>query len=150
MTLASFAAIWHHPANQFVKVEAEALESAQAALGFKFPDDYIAQVLDTGLPQGGFPVEAYEALDAQEVETFLVDSFFTPEEIVRLTRDYWSAGMPAEVVGFAYDNGGNMFCFHQTEPGVWIFDHDYITVTQLAPTFSAWTDEQAKFEISRN
>ena len=75
-----------------------------------------------------------------------MDSLFTPAELVSITRDYRGAGMPAGLIAFCYDSGGNTFCFDAdrlvegaTDAGtIWFFDHDALTVTPVALSFDAW------------
>jgi hypothetical protein len=67
-------------------------------------------------------------------------------EVIKGTRGYWSAGMSDQLIGFASDSMGNLFCFRRVEPGshrmddaeVWFFDHEFCKVKKIADGFDAW------------
>ena len=72
-----------------------------------------------------------------------VQDFFSPDDVVKDTRGYWSAGMPPDVIGFASDCMGNMIGFrrHATrveDAPVVFFDHDFVDIWELAPSFRAF------------
>ena len=74
-----------------------------------------------------------------------VQEFLSLDDIVRTTKMYESGGMESGFVGFAMDCMGNMFLFKKTEcvPGaedapVWFFDHDFVSIDEEAPSFTAW------------
>lgn len=79
-----------------------------------------------------------------DIEDLLVIS--DPKEVIDGTKAYWAAGMPSELIGFASDNSGNLFCFRRTEAGssraddseVWFFDHDYSDQRKVADGFEEW------------
>jgi hypothetical protein len=66
--------------------------------------------------------------------------------VIEGTRDYWSAGMSEQLVGFASDSLGNLFCFRRVAPGssraedaeVWFFDHDFCSDRKVADSFDEW------------
>jgi hypothetical protein len=67
-------------------------------------------------------------------------------EVINGTRAYWSAGMSEQLVGFASDSMGNLFCFRRVPVGsvreddaeVWFFDHDLCEESKIASGFDAW------------
>ena len=71
-----------------------------------------------------------------------VQDFLGPQEAIDGTTGYWSAGMPEDIIGIASDCMGNMFGFaralHRLDDApVFFFDHDFVTVHDVAPSFDA-------------
>jgi hypothetical protein len=69
-----------------------------------------------------------------------IQEFLDPQEAITGTKGYWSAGMPDDIIGVASDCMGNMIGFRrQTEASddapVVFFDHDFVEVSELAPSF---------------
>jgi hypothetical protein len=75
-----------------------------------------------------------------------VMSFFSIEEVVEDTKNYWKAGMPNVLIGFASDSMGNLFCFRRLTPDsnriddaeIWFFDHEFCSNKKIADGFDAW------------
>jgi hypothetical protein len=67
-------------------------------------------------------------------------------EVIEGTKGYWSAGMSEQLVGFASDSMGNLFCFRRVDAGspraddaeVWFFDHDFCSDSKVADNFDEW------------
>jgi hypothetical protein len=71
-----------------------------------------------------------------------IQDFFPVDAAVENSRGYWAAGMPDNVIGVASDCMGNMIGFRRSgerfdDLPVVFFDHDFVTVTELAPSFDA-------------
>jgi hypothetical protein len=68
------------------------------------------------------------------------------DEVIDGTKAYWSAGMSEQLVGFASDSMGNLFCFRRVPHGanrmddveVWFFDHDFCREKRIAASFDEW------------
>lgn len=66
--------------------------------------------------------------------------------MIETTWDWHRAGLPEDMVAFATDVGGNLYCFQvvpETEPvsddaTVWYFDHEEREVESLDLAFSKW------------
>jgi hypothetical protein len=144
MTLATFVTKWTHPDYPPERVESGALDAAQAAFGIRFPVDYVAQVLETGLPRP--TIALLDAIVERDLNLDPVSDFFAPDQIESSTTGWREAGLPDYFVAFASDCSGNLFCFHATEPGIWFFDHDFGTTQVIASTFSVWVDTQVAIE----
>jgi hypothetical protein len=79
-----------------------------------------------------------------------IQDFLSADEAVGNSRGYWAAGMPDDVIGVASDCMGNMIGFRRSgeqsdDLPVVFFDHDFATVTELAPSF----DECLHWYLSR-
>jgi hypothetical protein len=72
-----------------------------------------------------------------------IQEFIKPAHVIRDTKSYWAAGMPEDVIGFASDCMGNMIGFRRQtvacdDAPVVFFDHDYVEVSEIAPSFDAY------------
>ena len=72
-----------------------------------------------------------------------IQEFLEPEQSIENTQAYWSGGMPDDLIGIASDCMGNMIGFHrQSSPSddapVVFFDHDFVKVHELSPSFDAF------------
>jgi hypothetical protein len=73
-------------------------------------------------------------------------NIFTPDELIRLTRLYWSGGMSTDLIGFAVDSLGNVFCFERVwsdtprpdDLPVWFFDHDVVSAEVIFQSYDQW------------
>lgn len=76
-------------------------------------------------------------------------------EVVTVTTDYTSAGMPAGLVCIGTDRMAIAHCLkasdcqteHRDAASIWFLDHDYDTVTKVSPTFEQWIRQH--LEIGR-
>lgn len=129
---------WSVPAYPPIPVSAADVASAEGALSFAFPGPYREAVLAVGLPR--VTADLWDDIEASGVEMAHLADFLTPEETISTTQDDRSGGMPADLVAFACDSGGNVFVFREDamSDAVWVFDHDFGTVKQVAPSFEAW------------
>ena len=77
-----------------------------------------------------------------------VGDIYSPREMVSDTIGWRELGMPDELIAFVSDGSDNKFCFDKNrlkEGGedtstVWLFDHEFGTVEEVAPSFDAWID----------
>jgi hypothetical protein len=74
-----------------------------------------------------------------------VQDFLSAMEAVEGTKGYWSAGMPDDVIGVASDCMGNMIGFRRSrerldDAPVLFFDHDFVEVSEIAPSFDHFLD----------
>ena len=138
--LAAFAAKWSHPQYPPGRVDADALKAAQATFGAHFPADYVAQILETGLPR---PTSTLlHSVVEQDIGINPVSDFFSADQIIETTQGWRRIGLPQSTIAFASDASGNLFCFDTEDPGIWFFDHDFDTLEVVASTFSEWIEAQ--------
>ncbi len=115
--------------------------------------DYIETSLDTKLPTAyrHFVTRTgqvhtrriLDELSERGLDYPDIQDFLTSDEAVKNTKGYWAAGMPHYVIGFASDCMGNMIGFRRSstqldDAPVLFFDHDYVTVSEIAATFDAF------------
>ncbi|HSI37273.1 MAG: SMI1/KNR4 family protein [Phycisphaerae bacterium] len=115
--------------------------------------DQLEEALSTRLPSayrrfatryGAIDTSAILAMVAEDVpEHPDVQEFYTASGAIESTRFCWSGGMPDDVIGIASDCMGNPIGFRRAaeasdDAPVVFFDHDFLTVTELAPSFDAF------------
>lgn len=142
MSLSRFIALWTHPGYTPEPVSEDELENAEVRLQARLPADYRNAVLQLGLPRP--TIELLDAIVDRELDLRDVSQFLGPAEIVSVTGDWHDLGLPEELVAFATDCMGNLFCFpteaHGGEAPVFFFDHDERTVDVIAPSFTRWIE----------
>jgi hypothetical protein len=74
-----------------------------------------------------------------------VQDVLTPDESIENTKGYWSAGMPADVIGVASDCMGNMFGFRRCRQRcddlpIVFFDHDFNETSKVSESFDAFLE----------
>lgn len=132
-----------HEGEPPVAVAASNFARAEQALATVFPESYISFMGTHGAVHT--PSLLSLIVDGQH-EQWDVLAFLEMEEVVEGTRGYWSAGMSEQLVGFASDSMGNMFCFRRMalgtpradDAGVWFFDHDLCSDRTVADGFDEW------------
>lgn len=149
MSLSRFVEKWTIPNYPPERVLATDLREAEERLVFKFPSDYEREVLDVGLPQP--TIALLDAIVGRELDVASVGDFYSPEEIVSETTVWKDIGMPDHLIAIAGDESGNKFCFSTLQldtdrQGVWFFNHDFGTVEEIAPSFSAWIEALCNVE----
>ncbi|MBB4100480.1 SMI1/KNR4 family protein [Sphingomonas kyeonggiensis] len=144
MSLSRFTTLWTHPDYAPGPVSEIELESAEGCLDTRLPADYRTAVREVGLPR---PTTALlDAIVDRELDLRDVSEFLSPVEIVSITEDWRDLGLPEELIAFATDCMGNLFCFPATVGAgalapVVFFDHDSRTVDVIAPSFTRWIEE---------
>lgn len=133
--LDSFNKRWAHPDYQPIEVPPADLEQAEKDLSYTFPPSYRGAVLAVGLPRP--TADLWDAVDEQSDLPHLGD-FLTPAEIVEGVQSWAPLGYPTDLVPFASDSGGNLLSFRRSDvsDAVYLWDHDFGTVQQIAPSFA--------------
>lgn len=144
MSFDRFIALWTHPDYPPEPVSESELENAEGRLEARLPADYRTAILQLGLPRP--TIELLEAIVDRELDLRDVSEFLSPAEMVSVTEDWRDLGLPEELIAFATDCMGNLFCFpEEADAGgavpVIFFDHDDRTVNLIAPSFIRWIDE---------
>lgn len=139
MSLDRFIARWVHPDFPPTPVSEEALGEVEARFGFAFPGDYRQAVLRFGLVAP--TIALLDAIVDGELDMEDLSELFDPTDIVTSTEDWRDMGLPGDMVAFASDCGGNLFCFRTDGgPAISFFDHDFETIREISPSFDAWID----------
>ena len=143
MSLQRFIELWTHPDYPPDSVEPGALDSLESRLQTYLPIDYRAAILEFGLPRP--TIELLDAIVKHELNLADASEFHGPVEIATITEGWREAGLPGDLIAFASDCTGNLFCFlasesRQREQPVLFWDHDFDTVDEVAPSFAQWIE----------
>lgn len=143
MSLNRFIALWTHPDHPPDLVSEQELQGTEHRLRTRLPAVYRNAVLRFGLPRPTLAL--LDAIVDRELDLRDVNDFLSPSEIVSVTEDWRDLGLPQELVAFATDCAGNLFCFPEAQDDgelpVYFFDHGNRTVVVIAPTFTQWIEE---------
>lgn len=89
-----------------------------------------------------------DSIEEQEVDLWDIAAFNEPRQITETAQMYLDDGLADNLIPFASDSMGNMFCFSSEVSGtalddaaVFIFDHDFCEVTKLADSFDSWLEQ---------
>ncbi len=139
--LQRLAALWGSDDYPPEKVTLQALAQVERELGFVFPDDYRAAVLSVDLPRP--TIALLESVLEQDIEFSVVNNFFQPHDIIETTQSWHKIGLRKDLIAFANDCSGNLFCFPSSDSlrvagTVWLWDHDFDEVDEVAKTFGDW------------
>lgn len=154
MGLEHFIQQWTSPDYPPERVSPSDLTSAERELGVRLPVDYRDAVLQAGLPRP--TIALLDSIVDGDLSLHDVSEFLSPSEIVEITHASHGGGMPQNLVVFATDCMGNMFCFDAAKlrakasdhTAIWFFDHDLCIVEQEAPDFTTWIDRFRAVEPS--
>jgi cell wall assembly regulator SMI1 len=137
-------ALWTRLESASVPVSAGELDRAEERLQTRLPADYRSAVLQFGLPRPTF--ELLNAIVDRQLDLGDVSDFLSPTEMVSVTEEWRDLGLPEELVAFATDCMGNLYCFPKPdEPGgstpIFFFDHDSRALDVVAPSFTRWIED---------
>ena len=118
------------------------LDSVEAALDTKLPAAFREFITRYG------PVHTPRVLDEiadRGLDHSDIQQFLSAKDAIENTKGYWSAGMPNDVIGVASDCMGNMIGFRRNrerrdDAPVVFFDHDFVEVSEIAPSFDSFLD----------
>jgi len=142
--LEAFIRMWTHADYPPERVSVEQLSHVEQRLNQMLPQDYVDAVCRYGLPST--TLSLLEAITEQELDMRDVSALFSPAEILEQTEAWRSMGLQPNLIAFADDCAGNLFCFEadkdaQARPDsapVWFFDHDFEECDVIAPSFETW------------
>jgi hypothetical protein len=137
---------WARPGYPLEAVSRERLEQTERRFSFRYPADYLRAVEQFGLPC--LTIALLEAIVERRIDLDCVNEFLNPEETVEVTMSWRGLGLPTNLIAFATDQSGNLFCFdtnelpseENTSSTVWFYDHDFDTTKITAPNFVAWIE----------
>lgn len=144
MSLERFAELWASSSYPPDPVTEADIRIVEQRFGFCLPNEYRHAVLQVGLPRP--TIALLDAIVDRELDLRDLSRFLNSSEIVSVTDDWRYLGLPEDLVAFATDCMGNLFCFCNANDGeeaapVFFFDHDDQTVDVIAPSFNQWIDE---------
>lgn len=140
--LLTFALQWSHPNYPATKVDPAKLLKSEKTLGVTLPEDYKSEILAAGLPKPTLAL--LSAIVDQEKDLYDLSELFGPDELVDMTVGWREVGLPENLIAFASDSSGNLFCFDATHlnrgpeqsAAVYFWDHEFKEVEYIAVSFS--------------
>lgn len=132
---------WTHPDYRPEPCTPEALDVAEKLLATSLPRS-LREFLESFGPVGTTANLLSEIVD-RDLDLNDVSEFEDPEGIVQTTMAWRDLGLDSDLIVFASDCQGNVFCI-QSAPArvadseVWFLDHDCGTVAPLGVTFKEW------------
>lgn len=132
-----------HAGKRLVPVAARQLDKIEEALNTRLPEAYRQFMTRHGAVYT--PSILDEVADGKLAKPD-IQEFLKPKQAIENTKLYWSGGMPTDVIAVASDCMGNMIGFRRQlassdDSPVVFFDHDYVEVSELSPSFDeflAW------------
>src|SRR5262245_36564830 len=123
------------------RVSIEELYQVERKLAVTLPEKYKSIVTRFGLPTTS--ITLLKNICKQGLKLNDVSWFCGPDEIIEQTTFWRTQGMPDDLVAYAVDCGGNLFCFETPvrspvdpeDSPIWFFDHDYEEATEIANSF---------------
>ena len=84
--------------------------------------------------------ETLQEIVAENIDHPDIQNINDPVEAIAGTKAYWSGGMPEDVLGVGGDCMGNMIGFRRQaarseDSPVVFFDHEFVEVYEVAPSF---------------
>ncbi|MBX3430854.1 MAG: SMI1/KNR4 family protein [Hyphomonadaceae bacterium] len=138
MSYASFIAKWTHPEFPPKSVDASEFRRVENALKISLPAAFKDALATSGAASA--TLDLLDAIVDQGFEIADVHDFLTPDEIVEATGQWRELGLPDDAVAFATDCSGNLFCFRRGAYGIWLWDHDFNEIEQIAADFTSWIE----------
>jgi hypothetical protein len=131
------------------------LDEMEAELGTKLPASYRDIMTRHGAV---YTPEILQEIVEKNLDHPDVQIIERPREAVKCTKVWWSAGMPDDVIGVAWDCMANTIGFRrQTTPSedasVVLFDHDIVEVSEVAASFDeflAWYLDHLKGHLTND
>ncbi len=123
--------------------------SAEEQIGTSFPAPYRSAIINHGLPH--FTIALLGKIVELELDIADVSEFLNPSDIIETTFSWHELGLPIELVAFAADCSGNLFCFSKSnnvlksdERPILFFDHEFGTTATISASFPEWLNAYCK------
>ncbi len=127
------------PAKPF---QYEEFDSIEKRFKINFPESYKYFALTYG---NIWTPNILDLIDENEIEIADVQEFWNAEKIVFDKENEWTSNIEEDVIPFASDCMGNIFCFATKDLGVrkddsnvYFYDHDFDTIESLSISFEEW------------
>lgn len=140
MGLDRFISLWMHPDYSPHPLSEGELAAVELRFGFRLPPDYRDGVLRFGLVSP--TIALLDAIVDGKLDIADLSELLAPQEMIDITEAWRDMGLPADMVAFASDCCGNLFCFRTDgSSAIHHFDHDFGTTETIADSFTGWIDD---------
>ncbi|HLO53630.1 MAG TPA: SMI1/KNR4 family protein [Saprospiraceae bacterium] len=89
-----------------------------------------------------------DLIDEKEIEISDVQEFWNAEKIIFVKENEWTSKIEENLIPFASDCMGNIFCFavkdlisRKEDCNVYFYDHDFDTIENLSLNFDEWIEQ---------
>jgi cell wall assembly regulator SMI1 len=145
MSLGRFISLWMAPEYPPAPVTDADLAKVEQRFGFDLPSDYRNDVLRYGLARP--TIALLDTIVDRELPMADLAHMLSPDKMIEITLTWRDMGLPGDMVAFAADCCGNLFCFRTKPDGremggapVFLFDHDFGTTRAISPSFADWIE----------
>ena len=130
------------PAKPFQLEEFNCMEER---LKIKFPKSYKNFALTFG---NIWTPNILDLIDEKEVEIADVQEFWNAERIIFDKENEWTSNIEENLIPFASDCMGNIFCFavkdltsRKDDCDIYYYDHDFDSIENLSISFEQWIEQ---------
>jgi len=132
-----------HQGEPPVSVAVSCIRRAEHELATVFPQSYITFMQAHGSVRTPSLLSLIVDGEHEQWDVMVISEL---SEIIEDTRACWSGGLSEQLIGFASDSMGNLFCFRRVAPEtpraddaeVWFFDHEFCSDNKVADSFDGW------------
>jgi hypothetical protein len=114
-------------------------------LNIEFPKSYKHFALTYG---NIWTPNILDLIDENEIEIADVQEFWDAEKIIFDKENEWTSNIEENVIPFASDCMGNIFCFaikdlklRKDDCNVYFYDHDFDTIENVSISFEEWIEQ---------
>lgn len=129
-----------HAGKRPARIAARQLDKIDEALNTRLPEAYRQFMMRHGAV---YTPSILDAVTDAKLGMPDIQEFLKPKQVIENTKMCWSGEMPNDVIGFASDCMGNMIGFRRQSASsddapVVFFDHEYVEVSELSPSFDVF------------
>jgi hypothetical protein len=132
-----------HAGTRPVPVAARQLDKIEEALNTRLPEAYRQFMMRHGAV---YTPSILDEIADRKLAKPDIQEFLKPKQAIENTKMCWSGEMPTDIVGVASDGMGNLIGFRRQlassdDSPVVFFDHEYVEVSEVFPSFDeflAW------------
>ncbi|MES2543946.1 MAG: SMI1/KNR4 family protein [Bacteroidota bacterium] len=123
----------------------EEFNSIEERLKIEFPESYKHFALKYG---NIWTPNILELIEEKEIEIADVQEFWNVEQIILDKENEWTSNIEENLIPFASDCMGNIFCFafkdltsRKSDCNIYYYDHDFDSVENLSISFEQWIEQ---------
>jgi hypothetical protein len=147
-----FVRKWVHREYLPMKVAARELDIVEARFDTFLPVSYRDCMEQVGPAKPS--IQLLESIVSLEIQIEDIGWLFSPEEMIESTIGWRELGLSNQVLAFASDGSGNMFCLEiapknmprLNDAVVWFFDHEEPETYSLEMSFTSWLEQYVSID----
>lgn len=147
----AFVDKWSVPGHPSEPQTAEMISALETEFGVLLPETYFKFMLGVGRL---WVPHILSSVVEFEVPLPSLQDFLSSTEAIEITRNWRAASLPLDLVAFANDASGNLFCFNQElcshirlqDAPVMFWDHDFNETSEVAPSLLSFLEQYVRLE----